>query len=364
MGDDAAHLGHAHDAGAEHVAIERDRLGRTRDREEGREGRQPVRRPVRRVRPGHAGARFGGLSVVAHPGTVGRWATATLGHSRQVPWPVYRGGVEPDSRGVLRPERLPHFRRIASSGRGVDLARWYWIPQWDLPEGAISHQDVVAYPASNLVVEPDSVTLWGPTTRASRRDLTGRGWAIGALLLPAAVAAFTDDPGAAVDGGLPVDAADLLAAGRAAMDDGGDPDVPDTAQALDERAEHAARVMQDWLVRRVGDPGEEALRANEVADVLMNDASIRRLSQAADRLALSPRSLQRLTRRYVGIAPVAMIRRRRVQEAAERVRTEDVDLATIAVDLGYADQAHLTRDFTAVLGVTPRALRRQPLVAD
>jgi AraC-like DNA-binding protein len=273
--------------------------------------------------------------------------------------------VELDARGVLRPELLPHFRRIAPSGPGIHLARWYWIPQWNFPAGTISRQDVVAYPASNLVVEPDGVTLWGPTSRASRRDLVGRGWAVGALLLPAAVAAFTDDPGEALDDGRPLPAPDLLGDIQAVMDGASDHGAHERSlRALDARADRAARIMEDWLVRRVGEPGEEALRANGVADVLMNDASIRRLPQAADRLGLSPRTLQRLTRRYVGVTPAAMIRRRRVQEAAERVRTEDADLTTIALDLGYADHAHLTRDFTVVLGITPRELRRSRPVAD
>jgi AraC-like DNA-binding protein len=33
----------------------------------------------------------------------------------------------------------------------------------------------------------------------------------------------------------------------------------------------------------------------------------------------------------------------------------DVDWAALAADLGYADQAHLTRDFTAALGMPPSA---------
>ena len=49
----------------------------------------------------------------------------------------------------------------------------------------------------------------------------------------------------------------------------------------------------------------------------------------------------------------------RLQEAAERVRTHpDVDLAAVAAEFGYADQAHLAHDFRRVLGITPSSYRR------
>jgi len=37
---------------------------------------------------------------------------------------------------------------------------------------------------------------------------------------------------------------------------------------------------------------------------------------------------------------------------------DPVDWAELAADLGYADQAHLTRDFTVTIGVSPHPLRR------
>jgi AraC-like DNA-binding protein len=55
-----------------------------------------------------------------------------------------------------------------------------------------------------------------------------------------------------------------------------------------------------------------------------------------------------------------MIRRRRVQEAAERLRTDpDTTLAAVAADLGYSDHAHLANEFRSVLGLTPGAYRRR-----
>jgi AraC-like DNA-binding protein len=66
------------------------------------------------------------------------------------------------------------------------------------------------------------------------------------------------------------------------------------------------------------------------------------------------RALQRLFRRHVGVSPKWVIRRARVQEAAERVaRGERVVWASLASELGSFDQAHLIRDFRAQVGQTP-----------
>lgn len=79
-----------------------------------------------------------------------------------------------------------------------------------------------------------------------------------------------------------------------------------------------------------------------------------KVEQAASRLGVSARTPQRLARRYVGLPPGTMIRRRRLQEAAERLRNAPgTDIASVAADLGYADHAHLTADFRGVLGFTP-----------
>uniref|UniRef100_UPI000B2E246B DUF6597 domain-containing transcriptional factor n=1 Tax=Microbacterium resistens TaxID=156977 RepID=UPI000B2E246B len=95
--------------------------------------------------------------------------------------------VDP-TRGVLYPARLPTFHRLPPAAEARALVSWYWIPEWDLGPGESSPQDVIGYPAANLVVEPHGVSLVGPTTRAARRELRGRGWAVGALLRPAATA--------------------------------------------------------------------------------------------------------------------------------------------------------------------------------
>lgn len=264
--------------------------------------------------------------------------------------------MQPDPhRGVLFPARLPTFTRLAAPARVADLVRHFWIPEWDLEPGRVSRQHVVGYPAANLVVEQDLVGLAGPTTVRSHRDLAGRGWAVGAMLWPAALAALCDDPAGIRDRYVPVPAEDLRTAVGEAMS--GD-------RPAGERHGAAVSAVSDWLADRCGTPGEQALLANRMVEVAETSGDVLTAAELAGRLAVSGRTLQRLAARYVGLPPAAVIRRRRLQEAAERLRSpadggERPSIAEVAAELGYADHAHLTRDFRAVLGWTPAGYRAE-----
>lgn len=52
------------------------------------------------------------------------------------------------------------------------------------------------------------------------------------------------------------------------------------------------------------------------------------------------------------------LRALRVRHAANMLRRTDIPLAQVAVTLGFADQAHFTRIFGDVVGMTPSAFRR------
>lgn len=250
------------------------------------------------------------------------------------------------TRGVLYPARLPEFHRLPATGPASELVVWFWIPEWDIEPGRSSRQEIVGYPALNLVVEPDAVTLSGATTRATHRDLRGTSWAVGAMLRPAAVAALIDDPAAVIDTERLLEEPELLSAVTAAMASG------------ERHRERAVDAFSLWLAARVGSLGPAARQANAIVDVLLGDDAASSLEEAATRLAVSVRTLQRLAHRHVGLSPAAMIRRRRLQEAAEKLRADPGrDLATLAAEFGYADHAHLTRDFRAVLGISPSTYR-------
>ena len=71
---------------------------------------------------------------------------------------------------------------------------------------------------------------------------------------------------------------------------------------------------------------------------------------------MSERTLQRLFRRYVGVGPKWVLQRARLHDAVDRIDAGRVtDLASLALELGWFDQAHFTRDFTALVGQSPAA---------
>ena len=83
----------------------------------------------------------------------------------------------------------------------------------------------------------------------------------------------------------------------------------------------------------------------------------------AERFDLSVRKLERLFSAFVGVGPKWVIQRYRLHEAAERIAADaTLDGATLAFELGYADQAHFIRDFRRLVGKSPaeysRAFRR------
>jgi AraC-like DNA-binding protein len=76
-------------------------------------------------------------------------------------------------------------------------------------------------------------------------------------------------------------------------------------------------------------------------------------------LALSERQLRRRFDDAVGYGPKTMQRVLRFRKVLTRLTvTPEADLATLAVQVGYSDQAHLTRETTRLAGLPPAALAR------
>ena len=89
------------------------------------------------------------------------------------------------------------------------------------------------------------------------------------------------------------------------------------------------------------------------------------MSQLADELGISLRQLQRRFLAATGLKPKQFARLRRFRHAiAELLRDEPRPWASVAVDAGYADQSHLVREFTQLIGLSAEELRRKQAMID
>ena len=183
------------------------------------------------------------------------------------------------------------------------------------------------------------------------RTLTGTGHTIGAAFHPGGFRPFLGRGVGNISGSV-VPAGDLLG-----VDDRpvatyvlGDVTVPEMVSAL-----------EDYLLALAprARPGRGG-GAGAGRTPPSTTGGITRAEQLADRASTSLRSLQRLFTDYVGIGPKWVISRFRILDAAAAAHSGDpVDWATLAIDLGFTDQAHLTRAFTAVVGTPPATYRRE-----
>jgi AraC-like DNA-binding protein len=228
-----------------------------------------------------------------------------------------------------------------------------WVADAVLPLAAPAPLPTVRVPdpATSLVFRTSAegvseLVVVGPQTRAgyfAGRDLpmclrmrlrTGRV----RPLLDAAPAELVDRAAPLADfwGRYAVELAERLAAQR------GDPDSPDALLAR----------LAGALLARV--PDRRRLAAGELAASAARAlAGGGRLPEVARGVALSERHLRTVFAAEVGLSPKHYARIDRLRGVLARAGADG--WAGLARTAGYYDQAHLTADFTAMMGVPPGA---------
>ncbi|MFB7240244.1 DUF6597 domain-containing transcriptional factor [Streptomyces sp. NPDC056269] len=307
-----------------------------------------------------------------------------------------------DTRGIVDPAELlsrVRFRRHTPAPELRPYLEHYWLIDWELPEPYASH--VVPHPSMNIVFQRYGA-LGAPAAdaRASAevsgiglglftQKLTEAGRVCGIQFRPGGfrpfapawpVSAWTGrrvplaevfpDAGTGAGTGAGAGAGTGAGAGAGASADAcaveaGHPatDPGLLSAVLSPDTDHARVAALDaFLLAHGPAPDPEADRAMELVDLVRGDRTVRKVAQLVAATGLSARSLQRLFARHVGVGPKWVILRYRIHEALERAEAADSaggpDWAALAAELGYSDQAHLVREFTATIGVPPTAYAR------
>ena len=208
-------------------------------------------------------------------------------------------------------------------------------PALILPDGCVD----VVWRGGRLVVA-------GPDQRAWRSPMQPGQKIVGIRLRPGVAGAVFDLPASELlNSRVPLE--DLVGSRAAAL-------AERLSEAEDQEAmfllieasiaSGAARGGPDPLVlaaaRRLGFPGS---RVDELAHALgISERQLRRRFHAA--VGYGPKTLDRI------------LRFRRLVSQAQAVSDGEVDLARLAADLGYADQAHMSRDSVRLTGMPPGRL--------
>ncbi|MEW2218198.1 helix-turn-helix domain-containing protein [Streptomyces sp. NPDC006990] len=264
-----------------------------------------------------------------------------------------------DTRGIVQPPgllaRVDFRRRLPAE----PLRRWiehYWLIDWNLERPYVAR--VVPHPCVNLVLErrgpadatPATGLLYGVGTGVFATELESVGRVVGVQFRPGGFRPFLPVPRPLAQ----------LTGGGLALDEAFGPDgaaLPARVLAPDREGARVAALDAFLLsLRPAADPAAEEAMA--LVHRVRTDRSVLRVEHLAAAGGRSVRSLQRLFATYVGVTPKWTILRYRVHEAMERADGPGTDWARLAAELGYSDQSHLIRDFTAAVGVSPAAYAR------
>lgn len=226
------------------------------------------------------------------------------------------------------------FQRHAFPSPSPDLAPYvarYWVVSWNYREPY--RQLIVPYPNVHLTFQNGDATVHGVSSGRQIKVLAGCGGVFGVAFRPgcfrpflrASVSTITDRS---------IDAGEVFG-----------PDLPDPLDV-----ETVERVLRAHLP----EPDPRAQEAAGIAATIAATPEITRVDALAQEFGTSVRRLQRLFAEYVGVGPKWVIRRYRLHEVTEQLaKGATVDWAMLAVELGYADQAHFARDFKDMFGESP-----------
>ncbi|MFI7600611.1 DUF6597 domain-containing transcriptional factor [Actinoplanes sp. NPDC049681] len=210
-----------------------------------------------------------------------------------------------------------------------------WTADWDLRGQAPYRQKIIPTPTVHLAFRDGVPFVTGPARRHVVRNLEGRGSVFGIAFRPGCFRPFLGRAVATLVGrSLP--AAEIFGV-----------------------APGCATVEQFLRDRLRPDPTADAVAA--MVDRIRLDRRLTRVDALAAAEGIGVRRLQRLFQEYVGLGPKWVIRRYRLQEVTERLGGGIAlpDWAALAAKLGYADQAHFVRDFTAMVGESPSVYARR-----
>ncbi|GGY35509.1 AraC family transcriptional regulator [Pseudoduganella albidiflava] len=254
-------------------------------------------------------------------------------------------------KGILDPRAMARrfaLRRHPPPPALAPFVEYLWVVEWDLGGAPAQVQRVLPYPHAHLVFESGASALHGIVRGPFDKVLAGSGRAVGVRFRAGGQRPWWTGAAASLTGRIvplaELSGIDGAAAERQVLGAADDAGVIGAVHALLAPAAAMAR------------PDPRAALAQQALDAAAAQHGPGSVAMLAAAVGLPERGLQRLFRDQVGVPPKWVVQRYRLQEAAALLAGPACpDLAGLAQRLGFFDQAHLTRAFTALVGRSPLA---------
>lgn len=128
--------------------------------------------------------------------------------------------------------------------------------------------------------------------------------------------------------------------------------------AADDDDEIVAALEQFWRAQLVKFGNQPVDKAMEAFEEIANTDTTTRVADAADRVGLSARALERRCCATFGLTPKAVLRRSRFLDMAAAVRGISDPGEEERAALRFSDQSHLNREFRYFIKMTPGAFEK------
>lgn len=113
-------------------------------------------------------------------------------------------------------------------------------------------------------------------------------------------------------------------------------------------------ILDDVLAAKVSEPPSVAAELGEAWRLMLGTGGRLRIADLANEIGWSRRHFGERFRAELGLAPKQAARILRFERAAALLRRGHLDLAQLAVECGYYDQAHLSNEWHTLAGCSPR----------
>jgi len=254
--------------------------------------------------------------------------------------------------------QLPHlgFQLFAPSAKLAPYVQSYWFiksgqhsistSEYLHPDGGMS----IMFNYSNSLKFDDGIdvghTLFdGAHTSTRAMHLKGKFDVIGIRFLPAGARAFLSIPLNELKSEL-LPSADIPLSGQEEL-----------YQKLAEASSYSEKtsLIETWLYNIIK-PESNALHViNAALDIVNRHHGDVSIAEVANRLDLNQRRLERLFNDQVGLTAKEYARNKRIKQARFFLKQHpELSLAEVAYDLGFYDQAHFSKQFKKVVGLSPK----------